>query len=80
MGNTFSFFGGFGGNQEPGYAKDNIQELERNKKGQSTLFLMLLKNEEFKKKYALRFCDFANEVFNIDRELIHLLMIIKIII
>ena len=28
---------------------------------------MLLKNEEFKQKYALRFCDFANEVFNINR-------------
>ena len=67
MGNTFSFFGGWGGNQEPGYAKDNIAELEKNKKGQSTLFLMLLKNEDFKKKYALRFCDFANAVFNLDR-------------
>lgn len=29
MGNTFSFFGGWGGNQEPGYAKDNIAELEK---------------------------------------------------
>ena len=33
----------------------------------SDLFNPLLRNEEFKNKFVLRFCDFSNEVVNLDK-------------
>ena len=69
MGYQFSM-GGFGGNwgqQKEGYEQDSLQSLERNKKAPTNLFLPLLKNTEFRNKYVLRFCDYVNGVFSLDR-------------
>lgn len=68
MGYQFSM-GGFGGwgQQKEGYEQDSLQSLERNKKAPTNLFLVLLKNKEFRNKYVLRFCDYVNGVFSLDR-------------
>ena len=70
MGHTFSMFGG-GGNwglpKKEGYEENNLQNLGQRKNVPTILFLPLLKNKEFKNKYALRFCDYVNGIFNIDR-------------
>ena len=73
MGYQFSM-GGFGGGgwgggqQKEGYEQDSLKNLERNRKAPTNLFLALvIKNKEFRNKYILRFCDYVNWVFNIDR-------------
>ena len=64
MGASFSF-----GRQEEQvpYAIDNLKGLERRKNVPTILFLPLLKNKEFRNKYIVRFCDYVNEIFNLDR-------------
>ena len=52
--------------EEP-YEVNNLKNLERNKRAPTNLFLALLKNEDFRNKYILRFCDFINGIFNLDR-------------
>ena len=52
---------------EESYEVNNLKNLERNKRPPTNLFLALLKNEDFKNKYILRFCDFANGIFNLDK-------------
>ena len=52
--------------EEP-YEVNNLENLERNKRAPTNLFLALLKNEDFRNKYILRFCDFINGIFNLDR-------------
>ena len=71
MGYQFSM-GGFGGGggwgqQKEGYEQDSLQSLQRNKKAPTVLFLPLLKNKDFRNKYVLRFCDYVNGVFSLDR-------------
>ena len=70
MGHTFSMPGGGGWGQQPqkeGYEQDNLKSLEMRKKVPTNLFLPLLKNNEFRNKYVLRFCDYVNGVFNLER-------------
>ena len=52
---------------EESYEVNNLKSLERNKRPPTNLFLALLKYEDFRNKYILRFCDFANVIFNIDK-------------
>ena len=52
---------------EESYEVNNLKNLERNKRPPTNLFLALLKNEYFRNKYILRFCDFANGIFNLDK-------------
>ena len=52
---------------EESYEVNNLKNLERNKRAPTNLFLALLKNEDFRNKYILRFCDFANGIFNLDK-------------
>jgi hypothetical protein len=52
---------------EESYEVNNLKNLERNKRPPTNLFLALLKNEDFRNKYILRFCDFANGIFNLDK-------------
>ena len=70
MGHTFSMFGGggnWGGPKKEGYEEDNLKGLAQRKNVPTILFLPLLKNKEFRNKYVLRFCDYANGIFNIER-------------
>ena len=70
MGHTFSMFGGGGMNWGPkkeGYEEDNLKGLAQRKNVPTILFLPLLKNKEFRDKYVLRFCDYVNAIFNIER-------------
>ena len=73
MGHVFSMFGAGGGaggqwgQQKEGYEQDNLQGLGKRKNVPTVLFLPLLKNKEFRNKYVLRFCDFVNGVFNLER-------------
>ena len=70
MGYKFSFGGGggWGQSQKEGYETDNLKNLGTRKDPPTNLFVQLVtKNTEFKYKYVLRFCDYANYVFNIDR-------------
>jgi hypothetical protein len=72
MGYVFSMFGGGGqmgqwGQQKEGYEQDNLQGLGKRKNVPTVLFLPLLNNKEFRNKYVLRFCDYVNGVFNLER-------------
>ena len=65
MGKTYMDYGGL-----EGYEYNNFKHLERDeeKKGfPSDLFLPLLHNEEFKNEFSLMFCDYANEVMNMNK-------------
>ena len=65
MGKTYMDYGGL-----EGYQYDNFKHVGRSGKSigfPTDLFIPLLKNEEFKNKFALRFCDFSNEVVNLDK-------------
>ena len=53
--------------KQEGYEKDDLKGLERKKNAPANLFLALLKNEEFRNKYILRYCDYVNDVFSLDR-------------
>ena len=64
MGASFSMWGQ---DQKEGYAIDNLKGLEMRKNIPTILFLPLLKNEDFRNQYILRFCDYVNEVFSIDK-------------
>lgn len=64
MGDSFSMWGQ---DQKEGYAIDNLKNLEMRKNIPTILFLPLLKNEDFRNQYILRFCDYVNEVFSIDK-------------
>ena len=47
---------------------DNFQKLEQKSRLSPTnLFLALFRNEEFKKRFANIYCDYANEVMNLDK-------------
>ena len=47
---------------------DNFQKvMSKNKDSPTNLFVALFKNDDFKKKFAKVYCDYANEVMNIDR-------------
>ena len=65
MGAQFSMWGG--GEQVEPYEQDNLKGLEQRNNVPTILFLPLLKNKEFRNKYILRFCDYVNEIFKIDR-------------
>ena len=64
MAKTYMDYGGL-----EGYQYDNFKHIKM--KGDigfpSDLFNPLLRNEEFKNKFVLRFCDFSNEVVNLDK-------------
>ena len=65
MGKTYMDYGGL-----EGYQYDNFKHIERHEEAigfPADLFIPLLINEEFKNKFALRFCDFSNEVVNLDK-------------
>ena len=53
--------------QQAGYEKNDLKDLEMRKNVPTILFLPLLKNEDFRNKYVLRFCDYVNDVFSLDR-------------
>ena len=65
MGASFPMWGEIE-QQEP-YEIDNLKGLEMRKNIPTILFLPLLNNKEFRNKYINRFCDFVNDVFNLDR-------------
>lgn len=47
---------------------DNFQKVEqKSDKSPTELFVALLKNEEFKNKFAIIYCDYANEVMREDK-------------
>ena len=65
MGNTYENYGGV-----EGYEYDNFERLRKkgeNKHFPNYLFQLLLFNEEFKNKFILFFCDYINEVMNINK-------------
>ena len=64
MGITFENYGGV-----EGYQYDNFKHIERRRgnTAPTNLFLSLLKNEDFKNKFINLYCDFSNEVMNINR-------------
>lgn len=58
MGATYADFGGV-----EGYAYDSFRHMDNSKKDVPTnLFVNLLKNKEFRTKFANVYCDYANEV------------------
>lgn len=58
MGATYDSFGGV-----EGYAYDSFQHMNNGLGGAPTnLFVQLLKNEDFRNKFAAVYCDYANEV------------------
>ena len=65
MGASFPMWGEIE-QQEP-YEIDNLKGLEMRRSIPTILFLPLLQNEEFRNKYINRFCDFVNDVFNLDK-------------
>ena len=64
MGMTFENYGGL-----EGYQYDNFKHVEkrRGQKPPTNLFIALLKNEIFRNKYINLYCDFANDVMNINK-------------
>ena len=47
---------------------DNFQKIEqRQLLSPANLFVALFKNEEFSKRFSIIFCDYANEVMNVDK-------------
>ena len=61
-------FGRPGQEPQPGHTIDNLKGLERRMNNiPSILFLPLLKNEDFRNQYVLRFCDYINDVFSLDK-------------
>ena len=52
---------------KPGYTIDNLKGIEKKNNIPAMLFKPLLKNEDFRNQYILRFCDYVNEVFSIDK-------------
>ena len=65
MGKTYMDYGGL-----EGYEYNNFEHLKKNEEKEgfpNDLFIPLLKNEEFKNKFSLMFCDYANEIMNIDK-------------
>jgi hypothetical protein len=61
----FTMGAGWGG---VGPDTDNFQKvMSKNKDSPTNLFVALFKNDDFKKKFAKVYCDYANEVMNIDR-------------
>ena len=65
MGASFPMWGEIE-QQEP-YEIDNLKGLEMRRNVPTILFLPLLNNEDFRNKYINRFCDFMNDVLNLDR-------------
>lgn len=58
MGATYGSFGGV-----EGYQYDSFLHMDKSKKGAPTcLFVKLLKNEDFRNRFAAVYCDYANEV------------------
>ena len=56
---------GWGGT---GPQNDNFQKVEsKSNLSPTNLFVALLKNDDFKKRFATIFCDYANEVMNVDK-------------
>jgi hypothetical protein len=65
MGRTYESYGGV-----EGYEYNNFKHLSRNSEKigfPNDFFKQFLRNEEFKNRFTLMFCDYANELFNIDR-------------
>ena len=64
MGKTYMDYGGL-----EGYEYNNFKHIEREDgKGiPNNLFIPLLQNEEFKNEFSLMFCDYANEVMNVEK-------------
>jgi len=64
MGMTFENYGGV-----EGYQYDNFKHIvnRRGNKPPTNLFISLLKNENFKNKFINLYCDFSNDVMNINR-------------
>ena len=61
----FTMGGGWG---QVGPSTDNFRGIEQKANLSPTnLFIALTKNDEFKKKFANVYCDYANEVMNLDR-------------
>ena len=61
----FTMGGGWG---QVGPSADNFRGIEQKANLSPTnLFIALTKNDEFKKKFANVYCDYANEVMNLDR-------------
>ena len=64
MGLTFENYGGV-----EGYQYNNFRHIQnrRGNKPPTNLFLALLKNNEFKRKFINLICDYSNDILNIDR-------------
>ncbi len=65
MGKTYMDYGGL-----EGYQYNNFKHMERDEERSgypNDLFIPLLHNEQFKNEFSLMFCDYANEVTNIDK-------------
>lgn len=62
VGGTYSDFGGV-----EGYAYDSFQHVQKSDGDITSLFLNLLKNQEFRNKFAAVYCDYANEVARADK-------------
>ena len=62
MGATYDSFGGV-----EGYAYDSFAHMDGKKADSPTsLFVQLLKNEEFRNQFAAVYCDYANEVLTLE--------------
>lgn len=62
VGGTYSDFGGV-----EGYAYDSFCHIAERSGNPTGLFLNLLKNKEFRDKFAAVYCDYANEVAGADK-------------
>ena len=64
MGMTFENYGGL-----EGYQYDNFKHMQqrRGQKPPTKLFIALLKNKDFRNKFINVYCDYANEVMNINK-------------
>ncbi len=63
MGATYADFGGV-----EGFAYDSFQHMNSGSAGEPTnLFIALLKNKDFRNRFASVYCDYANEVLKADK-------------
>lgn len=62
LGGTYDDFGGV-----EGYAYDSFRHVADRNKRPTNLFLNLLKNKEFRDKFAAVYCDYANEIAKSDK-------------
>ncbi|MGN0580325.1 MAG: CotH kinase family protein [Ruminococcus sp.] len=62
MGATYESFGGV-----EGYAYDSFQHMDKKSGVPTSLFIQLLKNQDFRTKFVNVYCDYANEVLTSEK-------------